>query len=544
MNRLFAARYDDAAYAGSIAPAENWEDIGDLGIRWALPGGIQRIELTVRARSSIGAYGRYKDHLGHRVAIYDNLLDRYIGGQIYEVIPDGRHVTYICAGPWKRAFDDRYRIGDMPLVSVPTGDTATFIADILTDSVSIEEATTANISNSLVSIGGWTPDPDIGTLAGDALTQLSLIGNSSNSAMDFYFVDQLFDGVYMQKPLPYFKARSTTASIDWQFDKADLVRGGLSLGRNIWELKTKVNIGYNRIQGADDGADNNKLVDSSATFVDDGVQPGDTVINITDDTIATVDSLTNTQITFTDAALGTWGNGDEYSIQTQRILWTGQSSNSTDYWDVIYNEVRPEMDNTQATAYRNQIANLYDDAQQQQSFVIGAPYIKDGNGAKYPLWRPLMGDSFYFRINDLFPEAALFSTSDDRRQAFLAVAMDYTYRDNRLRIVPSTGDSRLDALLNQARITNAWLIGTEARFRSRAEIVNEEPPEGWLPPGVSPPGDDRGGGGGGHWQVWGWGDPSTWEPWQHAVWQWFQATGGWRGREGAGWQSQITKLFG
>jgi hypothetical protein len=32
----------------------------------------------------------------------------------------------------------------------------------------------------------------------------------------------------------------------------------------------------------------------------------------------------------------------------------------------------------------------------------------------------------------------------------LVVAMGYEYRTNRLRIVPSTGDSRLDVLLSQA----------------------------------------------------------------------------------------------
>ncbi len=44
----------------------------------------------------------------------------------------------------------------------------------------------------------------------------------------------------------------------------------------------------------------------------------------------------------------------------------------------------------------------------------------------------------------------MFGASDDRSQTFIATAMDYTYRDNRLRVVPGTEDNRLDVLLQQA----------------------------------------------------------------------------------------------
>jgi hypothetical protein len=92
----------------------------------------------------------------------------------------------------------------------------------------------------------------------------------------------------------------------------------------------------------------------------------------------------------------------------------------------------------------------YEKPVQQQAFVISAPTIRDGNGTRWPLWRPLMGDSFYFRITDLFPEAAVFGASDDRSQTFIATAMDYSYRNNRLRVVPGTNDTRLDVLMQQA----------------------------------------------------------------------------------------------
>ena len=323
--------------------------------------------------------------------------------------------------------------------------------------------------------------------------------------MDFYYVDKPFKGVQMQKPLPYFKSRATDASIDWQFCREDLVRGGLSLGRNIWNLRTHVNIGYGRYQNSQTGNNggNGVVTIPAGNLVSSGVRPGDRFINYTRDEANNVESVdSTTQLTLTDTT-AQMDDLDEFSILLSEPQWSGASGSSTDYWTVTYKEVRMEMDLTQANQYKAQIQALYADAVQQQAFVLGAPTIRDGNRAKWPLWRPLMGDSFYFRINDLFPEAALFSTSDDRKQAFLAVSMDYQYRSNRLRIVPSTNDSRLDAILNQAGLINGWLIGTEEREKRRSMIGAEE-------------GGDRGGGGGSAWgnpfdqetDAWAWG---AWE---------------------------------
>jgi hypothetical protein len=466
--KLFAARYDDASYSGTGVD-ESFEDIANLGIRWALPGGIQRIELTIKAASRMDAYDRYQNHLGHRIAIYDSFCDRYIGGQVFEIALDGSNVSYICGGPWKRLEHERWNYAARPA----TGDTDALIKDVLTDVISIIDSDQTNIDASSVDGGGWTVSQHGAAsdyvLVSDAITDLALIGDSSDNIMDFYFVDQPFNGVQMQKPLPYLKSRSATASPDWKFSQGDLVSGGLSLSRNIWNLTTNLRVYHNHItgiatgSGAADGIVNDAGGATTATFLTHKVSPGDVFYNLTTFTRYAVGSVdSETQLTVTDTGATACSTGDVYSIHLQNPYFTAAGAGTVNYWTVRDIRHFPELDQTQAAQIRDKLVNVYKDAVQQQSFVLGSPTIKDGNGADYPLWRPLMGDSFYFRVTDIFPEAALFSASDDRLQAFPVVAMDYTYNDNRLRIVPSTEDSRLDMLLARANLAYGQMINTEA----------------------------------------------------------------------------------
>ena len=463
-NKLYATRYADMTVGGS-SPNENWSDISELGIAWTAQGGIQRIELTVRATSRFDAYRRYDGHLGHTIAIYDRAMHSYIHGQVFEIIPDGRHVTYVCSGPFKRTYDDVYDISDMGDLNPGFDTTQTVAKDILDDSVTIDDANQDNISASGVTSGGWTARHE-GTPAGDALKELAKIGDSSDNPMDFYFVDQPFAGTHMKAPLPYFKSRSTTADPDWIFSIEDLAPNGLKLGRHIWDLKTHIWIGYGRIAGTDDGADNDTLVDSGEDFVTDGVRPGDRVVNLTDGTVYEVATVAATILTFTNSTSGFWNNGDTYSIDMREPKWTTSSAGTSDYWNVRYREVRMEMGGAQAEQYRDQLYSLYNDAQLQQAFVISAPTIKDANGVPFPLWHVFMRDSFYFRADNLFIDEAVFTDSDDRANSFMAVAMDYKFSTNMLRVVPSTNDSRLDAILGQAGLIQGQIIATETAWRN------------------------------------------------------------------------------
>ena len=466
-SKLMAARYEGLAAGKSayddITPTEALGDVSELGVKWGMPGGLQRIELTVKARSRYDAYARYKGHLGQRIAVYDSFCDRYLGGQIYEIIPDGWHVTYVCGTDWKRTYDDFYNVSDFP----GAGDTDVIIKDILTDSVSIASADQTNIAGSGVAIGGWIPDHTPGTYPGNAIAELANVGHSTAAQMDFYFVDQPFLGARMQAPKPYFKARSTTADPDWIFSIEDLAPNGVTMARNIWNLKTLVWIAYGRLSGTCDAGSGATLIDAGNNFITSGVRPGDRVVNVTDNLVFEVAAVDDANtLSFTDTTATNWAVTEVYSIKLRDPIWTAGSAESSDYWSVRYREIRPELDQVQAEIYRDQLADTFSAPILQQAFVISSPTIKDTIGAKWPLWRPLMGDSFYFRVSDIFPEAAIFGTSDNREQTFMAVAMDYTYSNNRLRVVPSMPDSRLDAILNQAGLINAQMISTEAAGRA------------------------------------------------------------------------------
>ena len=186
-------------------------------------------------------------------------------------------------------------------------------------------------------------------------------------------------------------------------------------------------------------------------------------MDMTDNVLLVVDAVdSQTTLSFVpNTAAIDWDTNDVYQVLlSQGVAGSSYASSETDLWTTTHRESRPEMDVTQANTYGQQLLKLYEKPVQQQSFILGSRTIQDRNGGEWPLWRSLMGDSFYFRINDLLPEAALLSSSDDRSQAFMAVALDYTYNNNRLRVVPSTGDSRLDAVLNQADIVSGQIIST------------------------------------------------------------------------------------
>ncbi len=479
--KLMAARYDDVAMSTTIAaPDENFDDIMDLGVRIAFPGGLQRLELTIKAKSRADAYSRYTEHLGQRIIVYDTFTDKFLNGQIYEVAPDGRFVTYICAGSWKRLSMERWLFSSRPAygASINTED---IIINLLNDTAtSFSNSSQSNISGTSVNAGGWVNQTEGGSSTGisgtQAVTELIAIGDSSDNPVHFYFVDGSFSGpLVLELPKPYLISVSSTAAPDWQVEMENIAPGGLSVSRNIWNLKTSIRVSYGRYFGSatSTGTTDGVLTASAATFETNQIGPGDAVYNLTTRLRYTVKSVdSQTQLTVTEDTTTAFTSGDEFAVRLSNQLHTAAASGTTNYWSVSQLEDFPYLDQTQALQIRDKLVALYDEPVQQQAFVLSSKYIKDGNGAKQPLWRPLFGDSFYFRIIDLFPEDSLFGESDNRRSSFWSVALDYTYRNNRLRIVPSTLDSRLDAVLARAGIISGQTINTESVLDRRTEVFD------------------------------------------------------------------------
>jgi hypothetical protein len=490
---LYAARYDDTDWIG-VDPAEYFLNPANVGVRWALPDGVQRIELTIKAASRFDAYNRYRNHLGQIIAIFDSKIHRQISGNIYEIIIDGRYVHYICAGPWKRTYDNEYTLTNFSNIT-PTDYIDDLVNDILLDAVAISNSDQSGVTDPLVQVGAWSPkkhDGDQPIMGGDALIELGRIGHASNQIMDFFFTYPPFDGATLKKPLPNFRRRiyTTPPNAEWFFRQKDLAPDGLFTGRHIWDLKRDIYVKYGRLSGQHDGANNlSSLIDTGTNFFTSGVNIGDEVYNITDlssGTVLTMATTTNPYDTLTFEGAGLQGGseddfdtGDWYSINLKTpVSLAVQSSSETDLWNTVYIEVRPEMDQTQAANYQDQLEDEYEKAQLQQSFVLGSPRIRDTDHQQFPLWYPLFSDRFSFKIMDLYPDYEL-TSNFDRQQFFYAVALDYTFADNRLRIVPSTSDGRLDSLLAQAGLISGQIVNTQATIRERRKEEQERIRAGW-----------------------------------------------------------------
>jgi len=238
MNRLYAARFanDDS----SPALLEFVEQPANVGIRASLPGWVKTVEVTVRANSRIDAYERYRMHLGQRMAIADGLLDRPVAeGRIYEIVPDGRHVHYICAGPWK----EHERQLDLTTYT-STNSLDTVIKAMLTAHVSVLSSDQSNIDANSTQIGSvWDTKSSTGGITpAEAITELLEMSDSSGNIWDYWVIPEPFSGVSLGQYLPYYKARSTTAAINWQCELADLKQ--LSMSRHIWNLARDVTVYY------------------------------------------------------------------------------------------------------------------------------------------------------------------------------------------------------------------------------------------------------------------------------------------------------------
>ena len=270
--KLFAARYNTAG----TSLLEFIQDPADVGIRWELPFGPIRAEVTVKNKSRFDGYARYSDHHGQRICVLDSYLDAPVfDGWVYEVRLDGQFTTYIIGGPVFRHSDSYYEVGD----KIASGDTDAWIKDILTDKVTILSTDQSNIASTSTNADYYGFDFDEGVLPADAIKELSLMSDASDNLYDYWVKTAPLAGVLPQAPIPYFSARSTSASVDWRINRGDMSQDGARISRNIWNLKRSVTVWYGVIYGYHAAVANSaNLIDSlDRNFVDLGVNVGDRV---------------------------------------------------------------------------------------------------------------------------------------------------------------------------------------------------------------------------------------------------------------------------
>ncbi len=237
--QLRAARYANSDSGPELL--EQFDSVAALGIRCSKPGWVQRIELTVRASNRFDEYDRYSAQIGQRIIIHDQWIDRPVAsGRIHEIIPNNGVITYICAGHWKDHFRD--------LDTTSYGSTTTTSANIktaLSAHATPINTDQSNIDETSTQIGTvWAPNANGGDHVGDMIKAFIGMSDSNGATWDYWVKDDTISISQLGQPIPYFKARSKTAAIDWVIERADIAGGGLELARDIWDLTRDVTVYY------------------------------------------------------------------------------------------------------------------------------------------------------------------------------------------------------------------------------------------------------------------------------------------------------------
>jgi hypothetical protein len=522
--RLYAARYSSSDTSASLI--EQFDDVQSCGVDWSVDDfGVTRIEITIKANGPYDAFDRYSNHHGQRLALYTEDLKQPVSGRIYEVEwLAGDLIKYIAYGP---NFDMERAYIVKRFVST---DTITSAITYIASKIPVCNSDTSKIVTNATTLDGWNPKFPAGSYPSEAIPDLLDMSDSSNRLYDFRMIDEPLSGTSLKQYTPHYTYRNSAASPDWVISREDLSAGGLRLSRNIQDFANIVRVWYGVVEGTSTAVTATSMTDAAATFISDGVKPGDTITNLTkggrtkivtvdsetkvthegwrpkqrgvatggstttlDDTeadfivdgiivgdiltnlldssivatdgIGTITGVAATQLTIAGTMSGGKSNNateryeisgpmvatDTYSIKTaaQTKFAEYQIDNGT-LWDKELAVYESGMNETQARQYAKALATV--NPQQYQSFVISAPFIRDGNGARRNLLDMLSYGGGYIQISDLYPSAAQFSNALNSLTTFWITSMSYDYATNKLTVDVDTLSRRLDARLRRAKI--------------------------------------------------------------------------------------------
>ena len=222
---------------------ERLPNITNIGVRWALPGGVQRIEVTMKATSREETYFRYVNHHGNRISIMDYFGFRpIVDGRVYEVVPDGQNVTYIVDGAWKR-HEDEYET-DNPATAATSSDT--YLKSVLTNHVPAVSTTQTNIAATGTTMGAiFAVNESIGDRPKSIVETITSIGTStSGEALDYWTVPAVLNDRVPLPPLPYLQGRNSIANVTTTYHIRRRDLKDISLSRHIYKLENSTTIYY------------------------------------------------------------------------------------------------------------------------------------------------------------------------------------------------------------------------------------------------------------------------------------------------------------
>ena len=232
---------------------------------------------------------------------------------------------------------------------------------------------------------------NFGLYPGDLIPKLAAMSNSDLNQWNYWVRSAPFVGLTPQKPVAYFQEQVDDGSFNWQIFKRDIGRSGMTQNRNIEELANRVLIMY-------------RDIDSN------------------------------------EHALTVWAS----DADSQSRFWTREAV-------ISGGQMVPDG----ADQYRDFTLAKLKAPMLQNQLTITAPYILDSGGSRWPLWYPIKTGGGYLRINDLYPDTEIFSTSWDRKRIGQMMTLEYVDAENSLRVILDTEDSRVDALLAFMAATGA-----------------------------------------------------------------------------------------
>lgn len=452
-------------------PLEAWGEgeFSGLGLRYDLPGWLQKGHVTIAARSRADAITRHRTHQGYRLAVVDNLNTVVAHGYVRNPQKDGRRITYEFNGPWSRHNDEFYTTTINPAWSLRE-----FMLSLLA-SVPAVYVNGANIASNSTAIGEFGAQAILdgpGLRVGEAITSVLDMSDGSGDIYDYYCVPRpLLGGIRPQLDAAYYQVRSETAEADYWITTDDLDQSAAGQDAHIYQLATQFLVQPGHLLGTatSTGID---LVDSTAPFLAAGVKPGDVVVNKTKSIsqgqkiwcyVATVSSDGQTCGTRLNEGQG-WASGDAYDIEMKdATAISSPAVGDTSYWDVETEVVRaPAMNTTQAAQFAARLVDTFSRPIRQQPIAIGGPFLTSKGGGRWPLWYALRRPC-RIRLQDDSDSRDGLTFSLAERHGVFTTALDYDHDQRLLRVTPNSESDRLDKLLQNAGIVRGQTVDAGQR---------------------------------------------------------------------------------
>ena len=318
----------------------------------------------------------------------------FLGAAFTSNLPDDSvyvYTDYALTTPGWNGIDPADKIVDSYVVYLTYDywSTSECIQEALTNEVPSISTNQNNIDDTETPVGRYSPPIEEGGMyPGEFIEKMSSMSDSTNRQWNYWLLSANYVNGLPQRPIPYFKPQASTtgtvnATYDWNISSSNASEDEIA-SREMFELRNHLRVIF-RDMNEDD------------------------------------------LITITDPAT--------------------DASSIANYWQ--REAIISGGDNTIETAeyYRDLYLNDYKNPVMGLPITVTGPTIDDRYGRPCPLWYPIKYCKSYFRQAALFPEYGVTNFNRDGVFTGQAMSMEYTYRDNSLRLVIDTESNELAAVI-------------------------------------------------------------------------------------------------